>query len=111
MKKISFVNSAFLSLYALTSLQNHTYAYEIVDESIYSEIAINFFKNQYSINDIKYNNLNIEYIKDMKDYNENVVAKVIGLNGDNKHDYVLLNIATSQIDEFLIDGRGFKVYE
>lgn len=107
MKKILFVNGAFLSLYALTSLQNHSYAYEIINESIYSEIAINFFKNQYSINDIKYNNLNIEYIKDMKDYNENVVAKVIGLNRDNKHDYVLLNIATSQIDEFSFNDDKF----
>ncbi len=104
MKKILFVNSAFLSLYALTSLQNQSYAYEIINESIYSEIAINFFKNQYCVNDIEYNNLNVEYIKDMKDYDENIVAKVVGLNRDNKHDYVLLNIATSWKS---IDGWGF----
>ncbi len=82
-------------MYVLTSLQNQSYAYEIINESIYSEIAINFFKNPYCVNDIEYNNLNVEYIKDMKDYDENVVAKVVGLNRDNKHDYVLLNIATS----------------
>ncbi len=107
MKKYLLSASAFLSIFALSQLQNKSFAYEFIDESIYSEIATNFFENQYDTNDIEYHNLEVEYIKDMKDYDNNVVAKVVGLNRDNQHDYVLLNIATTQIDEFSIGNEKF----
>lgn len=71
--------------------------------NIYKDIATNFFKAQYEQEKIEYNELSVALESDLYDSNEDVVAKALVMQRDDCYDYVILNIATSQIDEFAFD--------
>ena len=70
---------------------------------IYKQIALNFFEQQYDELNLEYGNFDVELEADLFDSEENVVAKAIVVNRDDKYDYVVLNLTTSQIDEFGFD--------
>lgn len=67
---------------------------------IYKQIAVNFLSEQYEEQDIEYVSLSVEQEFDLYDYEEQTVAKAIVLRRDNEYDYIVLNLATSSIDEF-----------
>ncbi len=52
---------------------------------------------------IDYDNLDVVLESDMYNDEESVIAKVVVLERDVEYDYVILNLATSKIDEFVFD--------
>ena len=78
-------------------------------DNIYGEIAINFFKMQYKNRNINYTELKVESIKNMyNDLNE-IVGEIVIINRDNNKDYVVLNNATNQIDEFTFNSNDVDI--
>ena len=91
-------------------------ANEYVPNSIYQNVAKNFFEAQYDRRGIKYDDLKVILESDLYNSKNEVVAKSIVIDRDGEYDYVILNIATSQIDEFsfndsaALDNFSQKVY-
>ena len=78
-----------------------TYAAEIVIyDDVYEDISMNFLKAQYSERNITFDSLDIYSSKNMYNYNNEVVGKIVIVNRDSQKDYVVFNCTTSQIDEF-----------
>ncbi len=76
---------------------------EINCPEIYKEIATNFFESQYNKRNIEYTNLSVALEADLYNSEEEVVAKALVMKRDDTYDYVTLNIATAEIDEFVFD--------
>lgn len=75
-------------------------AQEIVSDLVYQDVAINFFESQYEKRDIEYDYAKVVLESDLYSSTEEVVAKAIVIERDGQYDYVILNIATAEIDEY-----------
>lgn len=112
---IIIVLAFLMSLGVIGKTPNVAFAEQNVD-NIYKEIALNFFRGQYESRNIGYDSLEVFLEKNLYNENEEVVAKVLVLQRDKEYDYVVLNYATKEIDEFVFDvkdiGQRFadKVY-
>lgn len=73
--------------------------------NIYQNVAYNFFETQYSVRNIEYNDFSIALEADLYSSEEDIVAKAVVIQRDDAYDYVILNLATSEIDEFVFDDE------
>lgn len=87
-------------LVILSSNTNNVLAMEVVANNIYQEAALNFFKAQYEERNICYDNVEVALENNLYSDSEEVVAKAVVIRRDDELDYVILNIATANIDEF-----------
>lgn len=74
--------------------------------NIYKEVATNFFEAQYEERGMDYNEISVALETDLYSSEEEVVAKVIVIERDDTYDYVVLNLATAEIDEFAFDDQA-----
>ena len=75
-------------------------AQEIISASVYQDVAANFLEAQYEKRGITYNDAKVVLESDLYSSTEEVVAKAIVIERDGQYDYVILNIATAEIDEY-----------
>lgn len=118
MKKMSKFNYKYKNLYMVRVLScviifcliigmfiktTPIYATDSLEQA---EIRIEeFLHNMYSAKGIEYQNLEVEYIKEMYDINDSVVAIVGVFARDNQMDYAIYNCITETIDEYSFDSK------
>lgn len=97
---VAFMLLICFSILAFSGTSISAYAQELVSDSIYQDVAINFFEAQYEERDIVYEDAKVVLESDLYSSTEEIVAKAIVIERDGQYDYVILNIATAEIDEF-----------
>lgn len=101
---ISIVLVIVIVLSTCILLSSLAYSYS---ESNYEEAGYNFLLAQYDLRNIEYSSLTKEHSINLYDDNENVVAKMMIVNRDDKIDYVVLDFMIDRVDEFGFDQNNF----